>query len=104
MTILTLHEKSMQFFFYNSYTVYLLVHFKIHSAEKKIYKHSDITHQHEITHDRNLPMVEMKVVLKASSENRKSMHVLPTPESPISNNLNNKSYAFLAISQYNKRT
>lgn len=36
----------------------------------------------------NLPMVEMKVVLKASSENLKRTHVLPTPESPISNNLN----------------
>lgn len=36
----------------------------------------------------SLPMVEMKVVLKASSENLKRTHVLPTPESPISNNLN----------------
>lgn len=76
----------------------------MHAAQKKTYKHSYTIHQHEITHDRNLPMVEMKVVLKASSENRKSMHVLPTPESPISSNLNNKSYAFLAISHYNKTT
>lgn len=35
----------------------------------------------------DLPMVEMKVVLKASSENLNKTHVLPTPESPISNNL-----------------
>lgn len=38
-----------------------------------------------------LPMVEMKVVLKASSENLKRMHVLPTPESPIRSSLNNRS-------------
>lgn len=37
---------------------------------------------------RNSPMVEMNVVLKASSENRKRMQVFPTPESPISSNLN----------------
>lgn len=36
----------------------------------------------------HLPIVEMKVVLKASSENRNNMQVFPTPESPISNNLN----------------
>lgn len=34
------------------------------------------------------PMVEIKVVLKASSENRNNTQVFPTPESPISNNLN----------------
>lgn len=34
------------------------------------------------------PIVEMKVVLKASSENRNNTHVFPTPESPINNNLN----------------
>lgn len=34
------------------------------------------------------PIVEMKVELNVSSENRKSMHVLPTPESPIKSNLN----------------
>ena len=43
-----------------------------------------------INHD-YLPMVEIKVVLKASSENLNSKHVLPTPESPINSNLNNKS-------------
>lgn len=37
-------------------------------------------------------MVEMNVVLNVSSENLNSMHVLPTPESPIRSNLNNKSY------------
>lgn len=35
-----------------------------------------------------VPMVEMKVVLKASSENLNRMQVLPTPESPISSSLN----------------
>ncbi len=45
----------------------------------------------------NSPMVEMKVVLNASSENLKRMHVFPTPESPMSSNLNNKSYDFFAI-------
>lgn len=34
------------------------------------------------------PMVEMKVVLKASSEKRNRRQVLPTPESPISSSLN----------------
>lgn len=45
----------------------------------------------------NLPMVEIKVVLKASSENLNKRHVFPTPESPIRSNLNNKSYVFFAI-------
>lgn len=45
-----------------------------------------------------LPIVEMKVVVKASSENLNRMHVFPTPESPISNNLKSKSYVFFAIS------
>lgn len=36
----------------------------------------------------NSPMVDMNVVLNASSENRNKMQVLPTPESPINNNLN----------------
>lgn len=47
----------------------------------------------------NLPIVEIKVDVKASSENRNRMHVFPTPESPISRSLNNRSYVFLAISQ-----
>ena len=34
------------------------------------------------------PMVEMNVALKASSENLKRTHVLPTPESPMRSNLN----------------
>ena len=42
-------------------------------------------------------MVEMNVVLKASSENLNSKHVFPTPESPINSNLNNRSYVFFAI-------
>ena len=45
-------------------------------------------------------MVDMKVVLKASSENRNRIHVLPTPESPISNNLKSRSYDFLAMIAY----
>lgn len=44
-----------------------------------------------------LPIVEMKVVVKASSENLNKIQVFPTPESPINNNLNNKSYVFFAI-------
>lgn len=43
------------------------------------------------------PMVEMKVVEKASSEKRKRMQVLPTPLSPMSSSLNSRSYVFFAI-------
>lgn len=42
-------------------------------------------------------MVDINVVLKASSENRNNKQVFPTPESPIKSNLNNKSYVFFAI-------
>lgn len=42
----------------------------------------------ENTEKINLPIVDIKVVLNASSEKRKSMQVFPTPESPINNNLN----------------
>ena len=40
--------------------------------------------------DRNndSPIVEIKVVLNASSENLNNTQVLPTPESPINSNLN----------------
>ncbi len=46
------------------------------------------------------PIVDIKVVLKASSENLNSRHVFPTPESPINNNLKSKSYVFFAISNF----
>lgn len=36
-------------------------------------------------------MVEMKVDVKASSENRNRMQVLPTPESPIRSSLKSMS-------------
>lgn len=42
-------------------------------------------------------MVEIKVVLKASSEKRKRTHVFPTPESPIRSSLKSRSYVFFAI-------
>jgi hypothetical protein len=35
-----------------------------------------------------LPIVDINVVLNASSENLNKTHVLPTPESPIKSNLN----------------
>ena len=44
-----------------------------------------------------IPIVDINVVLKASSENLNRRQVFPTPESPIRSNLNNKSYVFLAI-------
>ena len=43
-------------------------------------------------------MVEMNVVLNVSSENLNRMHVLPTPESPISSNLNSRSYLLAILS------
>jgi len=43
------------------------------------------------------PIVEINVELYASSENRNKIHVLPTPESPISSNLNKWSYVFAII-------
>lgn len=45
------------------------------------------------------PMVEINVELNASSENRNSTQVLPTPESPISSSLKRKSYV-LAIPEH----
>jgi len=44
-----------------------------------------------------IPIVDMNVVVNASSENLNKIHVFPTPESPIRSNLNKKSYVFLAI-------
>lgn len=45
-----------------------------------------------ITYKKNiryyLPIVDMNVELKVSSENRNNIQVLPTPESPIKSNLN----------------
>lgn len=43
------------------------------------------------------PMVEIKVVLKASSEKRNNTQVFPTPESPIRRSLNSRSYVFFAM-------
>lgn len=43
------------------------------------------------------PIVEMKVVLKASSEKRNNTQVFPTPESPIRRSLNSRSYVFFAM-------
>ncbi|KAL7872537.1 hypothetical protein SRHO_G00075200 [Serrasalmus rhombeus] len=47
-------------------------------------------------------MVEMKVVLKASSEKRNSTQVFPTPESPIRRSLKSRSYVFFAIVGFRK--
>lgn len=45
-------------------------------------------------------MVDINVVVKASSENLNKIQVFPTPESPISRSLNNRSYVFFAIFVY----
>ena len=42
----------------------------------------------QVKSDANLPIVEINVELKASSENLNKTHVLPTPESPINSSLN----------------
>lgn len=47
--------------------------------------------------ERYVPIVLIKVLVKASSEKRNKMQVFPTPESPISSNLNSRSYVFLAM-------
>lgn len=49
---------------------------------------------------KSMPIVEINVEVNASSENRKSIQVLPTPESPINSNLNNKSYVFFAMAVF----
>lgn len=46
---------------------------------------------------KNVPIVDMNVVVNALSENLNNIHVFPTPESPINSNLNNRSYVFFAI-------
>lgn len=46
-----------------------------------------------------LPIVDINVVVKASSENLNKTQVFPTPESPIKSNLNKRSYVFFAILQ-----
>ncbi len=40
------------------------------------------------SHEQNVPIVEINVELKASSENLNRTQVFPTPESPINSNLN----------------
>ena len=44
-------------------------------------------------------MVEINVELKASSENLTSIHVLPTPLSPIRRSLKRKSYVLAIIAK-----
>lgn len=48
-------------------------------------------------HNINAPIVDIKVVLNASSENLNKRQVFPTPLSPINRSLNKQSYAFFAI-------
>lgn len=45
-------------------------------------------HEQALWSSKALPMVEIKVELKASSENLNRTQVFPTPESPINSNLN----------------
>lgn len=49
---------------------------------------TDVYFQHFTSTKYDSPIVEIKVVLNASSENLNNTHVFPTPESPINNNLN----------------
>ena len=49
-----------------------------------------LTHKSKTINSRE-PIVDMNVVLKASSENRNRMHVFPTPESPINKSLKRRS-------------
>lgn len=58
------------------------MHFDITYLKLKVYM------SEKLSNNPDSPMVEIKVVLKASSENRNNTHVFPTPESPINNNLN----------------
>ena len=71
-------------------------------AEEKEYAITDNlteeTNERQLFRQFLLPIVEINVVEKASSENLNNIQVLPTPESPISSNLNNRSYVFFAIS------
>ena len=48
----------------------------------------------------NIPMVEINVALKASSLNLNKTQVLPTPESPMSNNLKRYSYVLAMTALY----
>ena len=57
----------------------------------------DIDRVHRAGTSSNLPIVEINVVLKASSEKRKRTHVFPTPLSPIRRSLKRRSYAFLFV-------